>query len=83
MLLSMWYCAPGVSLVYLFCFVWVIALDLVNICNFQLVPHVAQNVFDIESLNFTGMLISMCSCKPGYCHVDMFSIFRVIALDLV
>jgi hypothetical protein len=25
----------------------------------------------------------MCSCAPGYFRVDIFSIFRVIALDLV
>jgi hypothetical protein len=31
----------------------------------------------------TGIMISMCSCAPGYFHVDIFSIFRVIALDLV
>jgi hypothetical protein len=33
------------------------------------------------------MLISMCSCAPGYFHLDLFiilkNIFRVIALDLV
>jgi hypothetical protein len=29
------------------------------------------------------MLISMCSCALGYFRVDIFSIFRVIALDLV
>jgi hypothetical protein len=29
------------------------------------------------------MLISMCSCAPGYFPVDIFSKFRVIALDLV
>jgi hypothetical protein len=31
----------------------------------------------------TGMLISMSSCAPGYFRVDLFSILRVIALDLV
>jgi hypothetical protein len=29
------------------------------------------------------MLIIMCSCAPEYFCVDLFSIFRVIALDLV
>jgi hypothetical protein len=29
------------------------------------------------------MLISMGSCEPWYFHVDMFSNFRVIALDFV
>jgi hypothetical protein len=29
------------------------------------------------------MLLSMCSCAPGYFRVDIFSIFRVIALELV
>jgi hypothetical protein len=29
------------------------------------------------------MLLSMSSCAPWYFHVDNFSIFRVIALDLV
>jgi hypothetical protein len=40
---------PGVSLVDLFCFVRVIALDLIKICNFQHVSHVAQKVFDLGS----------------------------------
>jgi hypothetical protein len=25
----------------------------------------------------------MCSCAPGYFRVDLFNIFRVIAIDLV
>jgi hypothetical protein len=29
------------------------------------------------------MLLSMCSCAPGYFRVDIFSVFRGIALDLV
>jgi hypothetical protein len=29
------------------------------------------------------MLLSMCICAPVYFRVDIFSIFRVIALDLV
>jgi hypothetical protein len=83
MLLSMFSYALGVSLVDLFWFVRVFALDLVNILNFQLVSHVAQKVFDLESESFTGMLLSMCSCVPGYFYVDMFSIFRVLALNFV
>jgi hypothetical protein len=31
-----------------------------NICNFQLVSHIAQKVIDLQSRNFTGMLLSMC-----------------------
>jgi hypothetical protein len=50
---------------------------------FTFVSHVTQKVFDLDSWNFTGMLISMCSCAPGYFRRDIFSIFRVIALDLV
>jgi hypothetical protein len=45
---------------------------------FSFVSHVAQKVFNLET--FTGMLTNMCSCAPGYFHVDLFSIFRVIAL---
>jgi hypothetical protein len=41
--------SPRVSLVDFFCFVRVIALDLVNICNFQLVSHVAQHVYVTKS----------------------------------
>jgi hypothetical protein len=38
----------------------VIALDLISeIYNFQLVLHEAQKVFDPESCNFTGMLLSV------------------------
>jgi hypothetical protein len=79
----MWRCAPGVTLVDLFCFVRVIVLDLVNICNIQLVSHIAQKVIDLESWNFTGFVISMCNCAPGYFRVDLFSICKVIALDLI
>jgi hypothetical protein len=37
---------------------------------------VARNskVFDIESWNFTGLLLSMWSCAPGYFCVDLFRI---------
>jgi hypothetical protein len=79
----MWSCAPGYFHVDIFSIFRVIALDLVKICNFQLVSHVTQKIFDLELWNLTGMLISMCSCAPGYFLVNKFSIFRVIALDLV
>jgi hypothetical protein len=65
------------------CFVGVIALDLVKISNFQFVSCVAQNVFNLESWNLTGMLVSMCSCAPWVSLVDLSSFCRVIALDLV
>jgi hypothetical protein len=54
-----------------------------SVSPFSFVSHVTQKVFHIESWNFTGMFISMCSCAPRYFRVDLFSIFRVIALDLV
>jgi hypothetical protein len=47
------------------------------------VSHVTRKEFDLQSWNFTGMLISMCSCAPVYFCVDLYSIFRVIALDVV
>jgi hypothetical protein len=74
-------CATGYFRLDIFSIFRVIALNLVKFCNFQLVSHVTQKVFDIESWNFTGILISMCSCAPGYFRLDLFSIFRVIALD--
>jgi hypothetical protein len=82
MLISMWSCAPVVLHVNLFCFVSVIALDLVKICIFQFVSCL-QKVFNLESWNLIGMLLSMCSCAPWVSLVDLFSISRVIALDLV
>jgi hypothetical protein len=63
-------CVPGVSLVVLFSFFKIIALEFLKYCNFQLVSHVAQKVFDLGSWNFTGMLISMWSCAPVVFHVD-------------
>jgi hypothetical protein len=83
MLISMCSCAPGYFYVDIFSIFRVIALELVKISNFQLVAHVTKKVFDLESWNFTAILIRMCSCAPGYFHVDLFSIFRVITLDLV
>jgi hypothetical protein len=41
--------APGYPRLDLFSIFRVIALDLVKICNFELVSHVAQKVFDIGS----------------------------------
>jgi hypothetical protein len=46
------------------------------------VSHVAQKVFDLESWNFTGKLLSMWCCAPGGSLVGFFC-FVVIALDLV
>jgi hypothetical protein len=83
MLISMCSCAPVYFRVDLFSIFRVIALDLVKFCNFQLVSHLTQKEFGIESWNLTGMLLCMCSCAPGYFRVDLFSIFRVIALDLI
>jgi hypothetical protein len=45
--------------------------DLVKISNFQIMSHVTKKIFDLESWNYTGMLISMCSCTPGYFCADM------------
>jgi hypothetical protein len=61
----------------------VIALDLENVCIFQLVLHVTQKGFDIESLNLMGRLPSIFSFAPGVSLVDLSSICRVISLDLV
>jgi uncharacterized protein with HEPN domain len=80
LLLSMCSCAPGYFLLDIF---RVIALDWVKICNFKLVSHVTQKILDLESWNLIGMSISMWSCAPGYYCLDIFSIFRVIALELV
>jgi hypothetical protein len=74
MLISMCSCAPGYFRVNLFSIFIVIALDLVKICNFQLSSHVKQKVFDLESWNFTGMLISMCSSAPGYFRLDTYTL---------
>jgi hypothetical protein len=54
----------------------------------NVVSHVAlkckYKVFDLESIYFTGMLISKLSgWAPGVSHVDYFSFVRLIALDLV
>jgi hypothetical protein len=83
MLISMCCCAAGYFRLDTFSIFRVIALDLVQFCNFQFVSHVTQKVFDLESWNFTGMLISMCCCASGNFRLDIFSIFWVIALDLV
>jgi hypothetical protein len=61
----------------------VIALDLVKICNFQLVSHVTQKGFDIVSLNITGRLLSICWCAPWDSLVDLSTSCRIISLDLL
>jgi hypothetical protein len=76
-------CAPGVLRVDLFSICRVIALDLIGICNFQLVSPVAQKVFDLGSWNYTGMLLSICRCAHGILLVDKFYFVRVIVLDLI
>jgi hypothetical protein len=47
------------------------------------VLHEAQKVFDPESCNFTGMLLSVWSCAPGVSLVNLFRFVSVLALDLV
>jgi hypothetical protein len=83
MLLSMWNCVPLVLVVGLFCFVRVIALELVKVCHFQIDLHIALKVFDLKSWNFTGMLLSMWRCAPGVSLVDLFCFVRVTVLELV
>jgi hypothetical protein len=58
-------------------------LDLHFFCNFQLVSHVTQKRFDIESLNLTGRLLSIFSCASGVSLLDLSSICRVISFDLL
>jgi hypothetical protein len=67
MLISMCSCAPVYLRLDIFSIFRVIALDLVKFYDFQLVSHVTQEVFDLEScyMYFTGILISMYSCAPG------------------
>ena len=43
----------------------------------------SQNKIDLQPGDFTGMLVSMCSCAPEVSHMDSFSIDMVIALDLI
>jgi hypothetical protein len=62
MLISMCSCAPRYFCLDIF---RVIAFDLENFCNFQLVSHVTQKGFDIESLNLTGRLLSIFSFALG------------------
>jgi hypothetical protein len=54
----------------IFSIVRIIAFDLEFFCNFQLVLHVIQKGFDIESLNLTGRLLSILSFAPGISLVD-------------
>jgi hypothetical protein len=42
-------CAPGYFHLDIYSIFRVIALDLLKFCNFQLVSHVTQKVFDLES----------------------------------
>jgi hypothetical protein len=46
---SMCSCRPGGWRVHLFSIGRVIAINLVKLCNFQLVSHVVQNEIDLES----------------------------------
>ena len=57
--------------------------DLVKIVNFQLVLLVAHKVFELESWNFKGMLVSMSCCAPGCLVADSSSNGGVMAPDLV
>jgi hypothetical protein len=59
------------------------ALDLEKFCSFQLVSQVTQKGFDKELLNLMGRLLSIFRFAPGVSLVDLFSICRVISLDLV
>jgi hypothetical protein len=84
MLVSKCSWAPGFLHVELIQYLFkVFALDLVKICNFQLVLHIAQKISDLGSRNFTEMIISMWSYAQRVSLVDLFSICRVITLDLV
>jgi hypothetical protein len=49
-----------------------------SVCSL-FVSLIAQKLIDLESSNLT----EMWSCASGYFHVDIFSIFRIIALGLV
>ena len=31
----------------------------------HIISHVAQNIFDLQSWNFTALLVIMCSCEPA------------------
>ena len=44
--------------------------------------HVVPKEFKLEVGNFTGMLVSICSCAPGVSLVDSFYIGGNNALDL-
>jgi hypothetical protein len=83
MLISMCSFVPGYVRLDLFSIFRVIALDLENFCNFQLVSNVTQKGIDKESLNLIGRLLSIFSFAPGVSLVDLSSICRVISLDLV
>lgn len=82
-MLSMCRCAPWCLLVSLFSICRLITLDVVNICNFQLVLHVAQKVFYLGSWNLTGILLSMWSFATGASLVASFGFVRVMSPDLI
>jgi hypothetical protein len=71
-------CAPKYFRLDIFSIFRVIALDLVKFGHFQHVSHITQKVFDLESCNFTGILISMCSCAP-----DIFVWIYLVFLELL
>jgi hypothetical protein len=72
-MLSKCSCAPGYFRLDLFSIFRVISLDLEIFCNFQLVSHVTQKEFDIETLNLTGRLLSIFGFAPGVSLVDLSS----------
>jgi hypothetical protein len=81
MLLSIWSCAPGVSLVNLFCNVKNIALDFVKICNFQL-SHVAQKIFDLCHETLRECWSACVVVHLGF-RLWIYMLCQIIALDLV
>jgi len=83
MLISMCSYVPGVLLPVSFSHVEVMAPDFVKIGHFSVVSRLAPKVYDIQSQNFTGMLVSLCSCDPAFSHPDSSSHVEVMAPDLV
>jgi hypothetical protein len=78
MLISMCSCAPGYYRVDLLRICRVIALALVQICNFQIVSHVTQKIFDLVMKLYRNV-----AQHVKLCTWDFFCNVRVIALDLV
>lgn len=89
MLISMCSYVPGVLLPVSFSHVEVMAPDFVKIGHFSVVlrlavvSRLAPKVYDIQSQNFTGMLVSLCSSDPAFSHPDSSSHVEVMAPDLV